>query len=119
MERKKIEDDPKLKADEKKVALSIMKQYEEIVIPAIPVLWGLTAVTNVLIAIGAVKMMNLSSRGWGTTAAVLAMIPCISGCCLLGVPVGIWALVALSKPDVKAAFAQKKRASTGFDDEPA
>jgi hypothetical protein len=32
------------------------------------------------------------------------MIPCISPCCLLGLPIGIWALVVLLKPEVKAAF---------------
>ncbi len=33
-----------------------------------------------------------------------AMIPCVSPCCLLGLPLGIWALIVLVKPEVKAAF---------------
>lgn len=37
-------------------------------------------------------------------AAILAMIPCVSPCCLLGLPLGIWALIVLLKPEVKAAF---------------
>ena len=36
-------------------------------------------------------------------AAIIAMIPC-HGCCILGLPFGIWALVVLSAPEVKAAF---------------
>jgi hypothetical protein len=38
------------------------------------------------------------------TAAILAMIPCLSSCCIVGLPLGIWALVVLSKPEVKSEF---------------
>ena len=38
------------------------------------------------------------------TATILAMIPCISPCCLLGLPVGIWSLVVLLDENVKASF---------------
>ena len=37
-------------------------------------------------------------------AAILAMIPVTSCCFLLGIPVGIWSLVVLAKPEVKALF---------------
>jgi len=37
-------------------------------------------------------------------ASILAMVPCISPCCLLGIPIGIWALVVLMKPEVQQAF---------------
>jgi hypothetical protein len=36
-------------------------------------------------------------------ASIVAMIPCFA-CCLVGLPVGIWALVVMSKPEVRAAF---------------
>ena len=39
------------------------------------------------------------------TGAILSMIPCVSGCCLLGLPFGIWAVMTLNKPEVKAGFA--------------
>ena len=32
------------------------------------------------------------------------MVPCISPCCLVGLPIGIWALVVLNKPEVKGSF---------------
>ena len=32
------------------------------------------------------------------------MINLANACCLLGVPFGIWALVVLNKPEVKAQF---------------
>lgn len=59
---------------------------------------------SILIFIGALKMKQLSNYGLAMTASIVAMIPCISPCCLLGLPIGIWALVVLSKPEVKSAF---------------
>jgi hypothetical protein len=59
---------------------------------------------GVLVLWGALRMMKLSSYGLAITAAIIAMIPCVSPCCCLGLPFGIWALVVLSRADVKAAF---------------
>ncbi len=59
---------------------------------------------GIVIIIGAVRMKNLQSYGFAMTAAILAMIPCLTPCCALGLPFGIWALVVLSDPQVKAAF---------------
>jgi len=52
---------------------------------------------------GAIKMKKLQSYGLAMTAAILGLLPC-SICCLAGLPIGIWALVALNKPGVKSAF---------------
>jgi hypothetical protein len=57
-----------------------------------------------LILFGALKMRKLESYGLALTVSILAMIPCISPCCLIGLPIGIWALVVLMKPEVKGAF---------------
>ena len=57
-----------------------------------------------VIFFGAMKMKNLESYGLAMAASIIAMIPCFSPCCLLGLPIGIWALVVLSKPEVKSAF---------------
>jgi hypothetical protein len=62
------------------------------------------SVVGIVIIVGALKMRNLQSYGLAMTSSILAMIPCVSPCCLLGLPFGIWALVVLSKPEVKAAF---------------
>ena len=56
-----------------------------------------------VIAFGGMKMRKLQSYGLSMTAAILAMLPC-SCCCIIGLPVGIWALVVLMKPEVKAAY---------------
>lgn len=61
-------------------------------------------IIGVVVFMGASKMKNLEGHGFAMVAAVLAMIPCISPCCLLGLPLGIWAVVVLVKPEVKAAF---------------
>lgn len=53
---------------------------------------------------GALKMKKLESHGLVMAASIVAMIPCISPCCLVGLPIGIWAAVVLSKPEVKDAF---------------
>ena len=57
-----------------------------------------------LILFGAIKMKKLENYGLAMTASIVAMIPCISPCCLIGLPIGIWAVVVLSKPEVKSAF---------------
>jgi hypothetical protein len=36
--------------------------------------------------------------------SIVAMVPCLGPCCIVGIPIGIWALVVLMKPEVKAAF---------------
>jgi hypothetical protein len=59
---------------------------------------------GVVILIGALKMKKLESHGFAMAASILAMIPCISPCCLIGLPIGIWAIVVLLKPEVKNAF---------------
>jgi DNA-directed RNA polymerase subunit RPC12/RpoP len=59
---------------------------------------------GVVIIIGAVKMKNLDNYGFAMTSAIVAMIPCLSPCCILGLPFGIWALVVLSDVQVKGAF---------------
>lgn len=56
------------------------------------------------VLLGGVKLQSGTGRGVGMTAAVLAMFPC-SLAFPLGVPVGIWALVVLNRPEVIAAMA--------------
>lgn len=55
------------------------------------------------VAYAGFKMMNLKNYGVAMAGSILAMVPC-SACCLLGLPIGIWSLVLLSKPEVKSAF---------------
>ena len=59
---------------------------------------------SVLVIVGASRMKNLENYGLSMTAAIVAMIPCIGPCCLIGLPFGIWALVVLNDPQVRGAF---------------
>jgi len=61
-------------------------------------------VIAVFIIYAALKMKELSQYGLCMAASILAIIPCISPCCIIGLPIGIWCLVVLTRPDVKAAF---------------
>jgi hypothetical protein len=61
-------------------------------------------VVAAVIIMGGLKMKNLQSRGMAMTASILAMIPCLSACCLLGLPIGIWSIVTLNDPNVRSAF---------------
>lgn len=65
---------------------------------------GVGVVLSIVVITGAVKMKNLESHGFAMAAAIIALVPCISPCCFLGLPFGIWALVVLSDAHVKAAF---------------
>ena len=61
-------------------------------------------IVSVVIFMGALKMKKLESYNFAMAATIVAMVPCISPCCFVGLPVGIWALVVLLKPEVKGAF---------------
>lgn len=64
----------------------------------------LMVVAHVVILAGAVGMKGLRSRGLSMTACILALIPCCGPCFVLGIPFGIWGLMALNDPKVQRAF---------------
>ena len=66
------------------------------------------AIVNGLIILGAVYMLRLRSWGWAMTSSVLSMVNIGTCCCVVGFPVGIWAIVVLSMEDVKQLFASAK-----------
>jgi len=73
---------------------------------AIDVLWlGLSA----LIGFGGLRMIKLKNYGLCIAASVIALVPCLFPCCCLGLPAGIWALIVLSRPEVKAAFESRSQ----------
>jgi hypothetical protein len=63
------------------------------------------AVSGVILY-GGLKMKKLESYPLAIAASILAAVPCLSPCCLIGLPIGIWALIVLFKPEVKDAFNQ-------------
>jgi hypothetical protein len=63
-----------------------------------------TLLMGIVILFGALKMRKLENYVFAFTAAILAILPCVSACCILGLPFGIWALVVMNKPEVKSQF---------------
>lgn len=64
----------------------------------------ISIIGGIAIIMGAIKMKNLESYSFALTASILALVPCISPCCPLGLIFGIWGIVVLNDPQVKAAF---------------
>lgn len=52
---------------------------------------------------GGVQMRTLKNYGVAVAACIVAMLPC-TNCCCVTLPVGIWALTILMKPEIKASF---------------
>ena len=65
---------------------------------------ALALVLSLLSLLAGVRMLQRKSYGLVMAGVILATIPCVSPCCCLGLPFGIWALVVLSNTEVKAAF---------------
>jgi hypothetical protein len=53
--------------------------------------------------LGAMQMMQRRSYWLANLAAALALLPC-SLVCIGGLPIGIWALMVLQDPRVRATF---------------
>jgi hypothetical protein len=62
------------------------------------------ALVGVVTMAGAHSMGKLRSLAFARTVAIMAVIPCISPMFYISLPAGIWALVVLSKPEVKSQF---------------
>jgi len=90
----------------------IPPEWAEIIEKVAPYMHGImltygffAVVLGILIFLGAKHMGSLESLGLAKMAAVLAIIPCTSPFCfLLGMPVGIWALIVLCDSRVAAEF---------------
>lgn len=59
---------------------------------------------NVFILVGGFCLMKLKNWGVAFGSTLAAMINFGNCCCILGIPVGIWAMVVVLQPDVKAIF---------------
>jgi hypothetical protein len=91
----------------------MLATYRDALKVGLPVAIGSSILTGLLTSFGALRMMSLSSRGLAMFGSIVAMLPCVSGCCLVGLPVGIWCLVVLARPEVKAGFAATARGTRG------
>jgi hypothetical protein len=75
---------------------------------AVRSIWGILLLcASTFVLYGAIQMKNQKKYGTARAAAIVAMIPLVGPCCLLGIPFGIWAFVTLEKPEVKDSFRQE------------
>jgi hypothetical protein len=65
---------------------------------------GLFLVVSLAQLVAAVAMMRRRWYALAMMGAFLSIINCNNICCLLSIPVGIWAFIVLLQPDVKASF---------------
>jgi tRNA A-37 threonylcarbamoyl transferase component Bud32 len=96
-------------------AIQLMKNYDMPILesmpgsgPLSPAFIALIGLVGVLLAAvifaGARKLVRLESYGLVRAAIILAMLP-FSYHCLLGFPVGLWALLVVTRRGVQTAFA--------------
>ena len=73
----------------------------------------LNLVFSTLMILGSLKMERLEWRNFAIGASISAII--VTPGNLIGLPIGIWALVVLSQREVRAAFARRRECATGSD----
>lgn len=69
---------------------------------------GILAIGNLFAIVGGLYMRTLSSYGLSMTGAIVSLLPGLTGCCFTGTLFGLWALIALLNPAVKAGFAARR-----------
>ena len=62
-----------------------------------------------VIIYGGIQMLKARRYSIALLAATLAVIPLSSICCIPGIPIGIWALIVLRDPEVRACFESYQR----------
>jgi len=113
--REEIEADPNMNAADKDLMRDMMAKYEKAMEVILPLDVLILVLGGLLIGYGAWNLLRLKSRGWSRAAAILAMIPCI-GCCLLGLPIGLWAIITIQNSAVREAFASVPQVEPELDD---
>ncbi len=109
------DNDPNLKPEQKKEMKQMLNTYKDVAQVVLPISIAISLITGAITIFGSVRIMQLKGKWLGVTGSVLSMFPIASGCCCLGLPVGIWVLIALGKPEVKAGFAAVAKARQSSD----
>lgn len=61
-----------------------------------------------LVIYGALQMRQLRNWNFSLGGAIAASVPC-SFCCVLTLPLGIWAIVVLANNEIKQSFAAQRQ----------
>ena len=71
--------------------------------------WGITTLLiSCYVLYGAIGMRKLTNYWAARRASIVAMIPLLGPCLVLGIPFGIWAFAILCKPEVISLFATQE-----------
>lgn len=63
-------------------------------------------VTALLVIMGGYHLKEMKSYRLAFTGSLVAAIPCLGSCCCMEIPIGIWALVLLTREGAKDAFSE-------------
>jgi|SRR5215204_3144474 len=69
-----------------------------------PTLGLLSVAASPLIIFGGLQMLGMRRYSTALLASILVLVPVTSLCCISGIPIGIWALIVLRDPEVRAVF---------------
>jgi hypothetical protein len=59
---------------------------------------------QVVVILGAYHMLTLKNRMLAKSANIISCVPCVTACCVFGIPFGIWGLVIVSDSAVSPYF---------------
>jgi len=86
------------------VAIAEPTAHVELFMAARVMCLGLITIINLIVFWGAAKMRVLKNYRASHLAAVLAIVPLCGPLVFLGVPLGIWAIFVLDRPDIRHSF---------------
>lgn len=92
-----ILNDPNLPQDAKNLLKTVMG-------PMLKVISLFTSLIGGMLVFGGFQMRNLKTYGLAMAACIVGLLPCQS-CCCLTLPLAIWTLTILTRPEIKASFA--------------
>jgi hypothetical protein len=85
--------------------MSPMPQVQQEYLIGVGIAVGVSVLAIILITIkllGAIALIRRSGLGMARTSAILSCFPC--ACCLLGLPIGIWACILTFSSDAERHF---------------
>jgi hypothetical protein len=70
--------------------------------------WFIFVCLDLFVIFAALRMKQLRGYGVALAGAIISTIPCLTShpccCCLINIPIGIWCIIVLAKPEVRDAF---------------
>jgi hypothetical protein len=112
-----IENNPGIQADQKKMQVDLIQKIAKTIKPLMLPSYISATIIGLLTIFAGVRFMSLKGRGLVIATSILSMIPMFSGCCCLGIPAGIWALIAANNSTVVAGMRQVARVAENRGDD--